>query len=89
MGDINAVFTPDQRAAARLLAEDPAFKLACDNLQAVYYKLWTNSKSVDERERLHSMATVLHDVRAEIVYVRDHNKIDEQRIQAAAKRTTK
>jgi len=87
--DINAVFTPQQRLSAKSLAEDPAFIHACNNLTETYFKLWQNAGTTEERERLWTMANVLHDVRAEVVYVRDHNKIDEARIKAAATRKVK
>lgn len=90
MPDINAVYTPAQRAQAKSLIEDPAFNDARDRLQAAYYRLWQKAKTVEERERLHSMATVLHDVCGELVHCRDHNKVDEARIElAAAKAKTK
>ena len=76
---------PDVRHAATLLADDPAFKAARDRLIAVYFRKWQNSNSVEERERLHMAARQVSDVMTELVYLRDHDKIDESRIDKMAK----
>lgn len=77
------------RQAAKQLVEDPAFQAACAGLQAAYFSKWRQAKTAEERERLWIAASQVDDINKELVYLFNHNKIDDVRIDAMAKRGAK
>lgn len=77
------------RHAATLLVDDEAFKAACLRLQETYFLKWRNAETPEARERLWIAASQVQDIQTELVYLRDHNKIDDARIAKMANRSAR